>query len=148
MSFGRASRITALAGSVVSLSFAVALADHPSVHEGEWEFTRQMSIPGMPFQPPPSTTKQCIGPKDMVPRPPKEQGDCEISSIKSDGNKVSWHVKCTGQRSAEGDGQMTYGKDSVEGTATFKMKNPRSGQMIEATQSIKGRRIGDCAAAK
>ena len=142
------SRLAWLTGAAILLLSPLAIADHPGVHEGEWEFTRQMSIPGMPFQPPATTTKQCVGAKDMVPRPPKEQGDCEISSIKVDGNKVSWHVKCTGKRSAEGDGQITYGKDSVEGSATFKMQHPRSGQPIEATQTIKGRRIGDCTPAK
>ncbi len=114
------------------------------VHGGEWEITTQMNIPGMPVAIPPVTTRQCVTDKDRVPRPQRQQGQCEISAIKSDGNKVSWTVKCTGQRPMEGSGEVTYSGDTMEGKSTFQMKNPRSGQDMTATQTIQGKRVGDC----
>ena len=132
-------------GSVVTAG--PSFAGPENVHEGQWEITTQMTIPGMPFVPPPVTHTQCVTRKDAAPRPPKDHGDCEVSTIKGEGGKVSWHVKCTGQRPAEGDGEIQYTGDSMEGHATLKMKNPRTGQPMEAQQSIKGRRLGDCAPA-
>ena len=121
-----------------------ALAESDNVHAGQWEITTQLSIAGMPFQPPPVTHTQCVTKKDAVPRPAREQGNCEISSIKEADHKVSWHVKCTGAKPAEGNGEIAYSGDTMEGHATFKVNNPRTGQPMEAQQTIKGRRLGDC----
>jgi hypothetical protein len=122
----------------------VADADDDKVHEGQWEITHQITLPGMPFQPPPHTQTQCITRKDRVPKPHQQQGKCDISLTKAEGNKVQWHIKCSGERQAEGDGEVAYGGDTMEGHATLKMKNPRTGQPMEAQQTITGRRIGDC----
>lgn len=121
-------------------------ADPANVHEGQWEITSQMTIPGMPFQPPPVTRTQCITKKDAVPKPEKDRGDCEISMQKSDGSTLKWHVKCVKNptNQAEGDGEITYSGDSMEGKATFKIKHPRAPQPVDATQTMKGRRLGDC----
>jgi hypothetical protein len=134
-------------GGLVLLA-APVFAGPDKVHAGQWEITSQMTITGMPFQPPPATRTQCITRKDVVPRPPAAQGNCEISAVKEDAGKFSWHVKCTGERAAEGNGEIAYSGDTMEGHATFNMTNPRTGQPIEAQQTIKGRRLGDCPATK
>src|SRR6185295_13321817 len=91
-----------------------ASAGGDNIHEGEWEITTQMSIQGMPFVPKPVTRTQCITRKDAVPKPAQEQGKCDISTTKTEGNKVSWQVKCEKgpNDSAEGSGEITYSGDS------------------------------------
>jgi hypothetical protein len=118
----------------------------PEVHEGQWEITTQMIITGMPFHPKPVTRTQCVTKKDPVPRPSEDRGKCEVSTVKGDGNKWSYHVVCvkSANDKAEGNGEITYSGDTMEGSATFKITNPRAPQSVEASQTIKGRRLGDC----
>lgn len=132
---------------LVMMTFLTASAGAASAEgtkEGDWEITMQMTIPGMPVAIPPVTIHQCITEKDRVPRPQPQQGKCEISTVKSESNKVSWSVKCTGQRPMEGHGEVTYSGDTMQGQSTFQMKNPRTGQDMTATQTINGKRTGDC----
>ena len=129
--------ITAFAGTL-------GAARAETVKDGEWEITTQMTIPGMPVAIPPVTVRQCITEKERVPKPQSQNGKCETSAVKSEGNKVTWTVKCTGQRPMEGSGEVTYSGDTMQGKSTFQMKNPRNGQDITATQNIQGKRVGDC----
>jgi hypothetical protein len=126
--------------------FAGAAAAGPeNVHEGEWEITTQVSIAGMPFQPKPVTRTQCVTAKDPVPHPADDQGKCEISTVKA-GKTTTWHIKCDKgpNQKIEGDGEITYSGDSMEGKATLTMQTPRKPEPIQATQTVKGRRLGDC----
>lgn len=126
------------------LSPASSQADAPK-HKGQWEITTTIKMPpGVPFQPPPHTATQCVDEKTPVPQPPKQQGSCEIESVKVDDPKVSWVVKCKGPRAAEGVGEITYGADTMSGTVKLKMKSPRDGATMEVLQTLAGKRLGDC----
>ena len=142
----RASMVCTAALALLTLGLGSARADGAGVNDGEWEVTTQMTIPGMPVAIPPVTRTQCLTKKNAVPKPSPQQGSCEISAIKSDGNKVSWTIKCSGPRAAQGSGEITYSGDTMQGKSTFTMKNPRSGEDVTATQTITGTRVGDCRA--
>ena len=128
----------------VALAAWAVNAHADGVRGGQWRITTQMTITGMPVVIPPVTVTQCVTPKDGVPRPSAQQGSCEVSDIKAEGNKFSWHVKCSGQRPGEGSGQVTYDGDKMNGQMTMQMQNPRSGQPMTVTQTITGQRVGDC----
>jgi hypothetical protein len=127
---------------------APAGAEPRHVHEGEWEITTQTVLTGLPFQPQPTTIRQCITGRDPVPKPNQQPGPCEISTVRARAERVSWQIKCTGAHPSEGSGEITYAGDSMEGQATLKITEPRSGRPIEAKQTFKGHRVGDCPAAK
>lgn len=142
--FSASALVFALASGSFLLVAGPAAAD-VSVHEGEWEITTTLAMTGVPFQPPPSTHTQCMTKKDAVPQP-KDQGNCQISTVKTDGKTVQWHIKCEKgpNQSLEGEGATTYNGDALEGHASFTLKSPRSPNPVQATQTIKGRRLGDC----
>ena len=82
---------TAILVMMISMLGAVAYAT-----PGEyWEISSKMEIPGMPFAMPATTTKVCIV-KGGESDPRKTSGDknCQMSDIKTVGNKVSWKARC------------------------------------------------------
>jgi len=150
------------AGAVAVLLTASTLvfAQGPSGprRDGNWEVTVQMDIPGMPAGMPgmpPMTMTQCVTPEDAadpsrsVPRQPAGRGgaanpnDCKVSDYKTEGNKVSWKMSCTGARPMTGVGEFVYAKDSYTGTMTMDMGRggPAGGPM---TMKYTGKRLGDC----
>ncbi len=108
---------------------------------GLWEINSTMEMPGLPFQPPPTTITHCYTSEDvksnerMVP----QQGDCKVTEFKRTGGKITWKILCTGEQKGSGSGEMTFKGDSAyEGTMTF-----RTDEMT-MTSRYKARRLGDC----
>jgi hypothetical protein len=124
--------------------------------DGNWEVTVEMDMPGMPqgMSMPPIKSTQCITPQDAadpsksLPQRPAGRGgapnpnDCKVSDYKTEGNKVSWTMKCEGAQPMSGTGELIYGTDSY--TGTMKMDMARGGQPMAMTMKYTGKRLGDC----
>ena len=131
---------------VVSVT-AVAFAQGPR-RDGEWEVKTEMSMPGMPMNMPPMTSKQCITPAeaaDPQKAMPPQQGrgaspnDCKVTDYKTDGNKVTWSMTCEGRQPMTGKGEILYAENTYTGTMTMDMQG-RGGMTMKYT----GKRLGDC----
>jgi hypothetical protein len=118
---------------------AVARADQK---DGLWEVTSTLKgPPGMPVFPP-QTHTQCLTAKDRVPHPPRDK-NCSTVEVKQTGDQVSWHVKCADARGTfDGEGSLKYAGDHFTGSVVMKMN--KGGENVQMTQTLEGRRVGDC----
>ena len=109
--------------------------------DGKWEVKTDMEMPGMPMKIPTVTTTQCITPaeaNDPQKAVPQAKKDCTVSDYKTDGNKVTWSMVCTGKGAMTATGEIIYAGDTYTGT----MKMDTSGQAM--TMKYSGKRLGDC----
>lgn len=108
-----------------------------------WEITSKMDMAGMPFAMPAQTSKVCIpqgGEKDPK-RMQDKKSDCEITDVKTSGNKTSWKGKCvSGGETMNQVGEATYERDSYHGTMHMTGKS-KDGPM-DMTVNYSGKRIG------
>lgn len=119
---------------MTSLFSAVALAA-----PGEyWEITTKMEMPGMPFAMPATTQKVCIGKgEEKDPRKSSKDKDCEMTDVKTAGNKTSWKMRCTHDGEVmTGIGEQTTTANSYQGT--MKM----SGKNMTMNTSYSGKHVG------
>ncbi|MEI6737298.1 MAG: DUF3617 family protein [Pseudomonadota bacterium] len=136
-------RLTIVVLSV--LASPAALADGKEMPGGLWEITNKMEMPGMPAEMAAKmgnmTVKHCVKPgerKWTEQRNPHERGDrkCEPPETKTDGNKVSWHMKCAD--GATVDGTVTHnGKDAY--TMDMTMSSKRGNMKMHS----EGKKIAD-----
>jgi hypothetical protein len=137
---------TAVVAVSLAVASAVAVFAQGPRRDGRWEVTMQMEMPGMPANMPPIKTEQCITP-EMAKNPemtiPKSQrgenpNNCKVSDYKTEGNTVSWTMKCEGQHAMSGTGKITYAGDEYKGEMTMET----GGRTMKMTYS--GKRLGDC----
>ncbi len=118
-----------------SLTSAVALA----VPGEQWEVTSKSDMAAMPA----SVTTVCQ-PKDAAKNPEqfmKQGGNCEISDMKSSGNKASWKMRCnTDDEELSGSGEVTYKTDSFQGV--IRLSGKSQGHPVNMTANYRGKRIG------
>jgi Protein of unknown function (DUF3617) len=135
---------TAIAGIVLLGTSAFARVD---LHEGLWEITTKMEMPGMPMQMPARKHTQCLTKKNlletMVPKEQTQEEECKIIDQKISGNTVTWTMKCSGKDAMEATGKNTYHGDTFEGTITMISNDPDDGKM-KIINHISGKRIGEC----
>ena len=120
-----------------------ALAAGPQ-KAGNWQTTIEVDIPGMPMKMPPVTTTVCLTKEDVeTPQKslPKASRDsnCAVSDYKTEGNTVSWKVKCEGKTPMTGSGEMTFDGDSYTGSMHLKMAEDR-----EMSMKYSGKWLGTC----
>jgi hypothetical protein len=65
-----------------------------------------------------------------------------VSDYKTEGNKVSWSMRCEGDNPMTGTGEIVYSGDTYLGT--MKMTTGRGGQPMAMTMKYSGKRLGDC----
>lgn len=154
----------AVTAVVVLLSSAAALAAD-TVREGKWQYTSTMQMEGMPQMPkmpegaqmPPgmkmpsmgpggmtSTYESCITKDNPVPQNKDRERNCKMTSMKRDGNHVSWTATCDlpDGGSAESVGDATYTGDSSQ--MTIKTKSMHKGHAMNMTMNITGKYLGPC----
>jgi hypothetical protein len=90
------------------------------------------------------TAKQLEDPSGAVPKMDNAQMKCEQLDYKTSGSTVSWKMRCSGEVPMEGAGQMTSGPDSYSGKMDMTMK--MQGQTMTLSQTMTGKRVGDCPA--
>ncbi|MDA8162231.1 MAG: DUF3617 family protein [Desulfobacteraceae bacterium] len=123
---------------------AVAMAGS-LMRPGLWEITMKMEMPGMPMAMRPVKMTHCYTPQDVSDTSktiPKDNG-CKLQNHNVSGNKVTWTVVCDEKHgNMKGDGEITYGNDSYEGTIKTSMQGPNG--PMNTIQRYSGKRIGDC----
>lgn len=116
----------------------------PDVQPGMWETTVTTEMAGMPMSIPPVTTRSCIRESDLVPQTDHPGQECELVEHDVSGNQVSWRIRCNTQGTTmTGHGEITYSGDTYTGRILMNMD--QGGQSMEMTQSLEGRRVGECA---
>ena len=106
---------------------------------GMWEITTRVDMPGMPFQPPPTTVKHCYTAQEVKDSPVPKDNDCKVTDLKTTGSKTTWKVECTGESAGKGEGEITYRGDSAyDGKSKMQM------QGMTMSVQYKARRLGEC----
>lgn len=124
------------------LLMTIPAAAGPNINPGLWEFTTETQMQGAAnMQVPPETHTQCITPDDTVPMSQEASQECQISNMATHGDTVTWDIACGGQGGQmEGSGEVTYHGDTMEGSMVMAI----SGTNMQITNTITGRRIGNC----
>ncbi len=126
---------------ITSKSFAGSVLD---IREGKWEITTRVEMQGIQADLPPMTSTKCLTGKDSVPKSPDTAQNCTFTNVKTDGNIVTWIMKCNEQVGGmEGRGKITYHGDTFNGTITMSLKEPGESK-ITMIQRLSGKRIGEC----
>lgn len=129
---------TAILVMMISMLSPVAYAT-----PGEyWEISSKMEIPGMPFAMPATTTKVCLAKGgESDPRKTSGDKDCQISDIKTVGNKVLWKARCDHNGEVmTGSGEQTGTSNSYAGKMQLSGKS--EGQDVNMNMAYSGKRIG------
>lgn len=130
---------------IIALAFlfailTVARAEGPNVKEGLWEITVSSEMQGMPVKLPPQTVRQCITRENPSPVVQEQEGQCQILSLETSGDKVTWEIQC---RDKEGTykikGEATYHGATFEGKQEM---TQYSTTLMRST--ISGRWVGEC----
>jgi len=101
---------------VVSLGLTgFAAASDMLMNPGLWEHTITMEMPGMPVAPQPMTVSQCLTPEEatdwegsVAKINNQQDGNCQVSDVRKDGDTVRWNMSCTGEMPMQGSGEMVY----------------------------------------
>ncbi len=134
----KTSILTVLCLSLSSLSAYAAPGEY-------WEVTTKMDMPGMPMQMPAITAKVCVpagSEKNPQYMQQKKDSQCQMTDIKTSGNKVTWKATCNEHgETMTGRGEIIHeGNSSYRGT--MHLKGTTHGQSIDMTQNYSGRKIG------
>jgi hypothetical protein len=132
-----------LIAAVAVLSFT-ASAPAQEMPGGLWEIKTKMDMPGMPPEMAAKmgghTMTHCVKPGERKwneqKNPNERDKQCEQTDMKTDGNKVSWKMKC--KDGTTGEGSVTHnGKDAYKMDMTM---NSPHGSMKMQTE---GKRVAD-----
>jgi Protein of unknown function (DUF3617) len=123
------------------------IANAGPMKPGKWQITMEMKMAGVDMKMPAMTVERCVTPEEAEkPQPPKGKNDsCKVEDYKLDGSTVTWKVKCD-KPEMSGEGKITYSAESWDGAMQMTMKDPRSGESMEMSQKMIGKRVGDCTA--
>lgn len=117
----------------------------PSIDDGEWEFSMQMEMPGMPVNMPPLRFSNCLTKNDPIPKQEgKGSSGCKVVDQDVKGDSVSYTMRCSqGDMIMENKGQSTFHGNSMEGTVHQTMK--QGGKVMHtSTAKMTAKRIGPC----
>ncbi len=123
--------------------FATTVAEGVDMHEGEWEYTSEVVMEGIPFSVPPTTMRQCLSKKDLVPKTDNDK-DCVVKNQQTSGNTVRWTIICKdSDGTSEGKGVITYSGNSYKGTIKMTATD-KGGSTEQMTMRLTGRYLGPC----
>lgn len=127
---------------VVALSGFFLVSAHAAPGE-YWEITTKMEMQGMPFAMSATTVKVCMPPggeKDPQ-RTQDKNSNCEMTDVKTSGNKVSYKGKCVEKEGTMYmEGESTHERDSYRGST--RMTGKSEGHDVDMKMSYSGKRIG------
>lgn len=134
--------VTLILATLFCLLFAATATADYDINEGLWEITATIEIEGMSMTMPPITNTHCITKDTLVPQSDQPGQECEITSQKIAGNKITYNMECSGPGgSMKGTGEATYTGDTMNGK--MEMNMPGQGDM-KMTTKMSGKRIGPC----
>lgn len=129
---------------VVGLSVAVS-ASALNLNEGRWEIELVTEMEGMPVALAPHIYDQCLTRESAIPKPPAEDDEmqCNVLDTVVENDTVLWEMDCEMDGSTlAAQGRVTYNGDTLDGQ--WKMTGTVTGITINMTQTVTGRRIGEC----
>lgn len=121
----------AVVAVVLACPCSLALAQGP---DELWEITARMKMGGMTM--PAMPTKVCK--KKGADNVPPAEPDCRTYDVKTAGSRTTWKVECTGKDKMKGDGEITMGKGSYEGTLKLKMEGEDEAMVTEYSARLMG----------
>lgn len=132
---GLMKQLTVVSLVLLFLPLAAAAAE---IHDGLWEITTTMDVPGMKM--PPQKTKHCYTKEDVKDQKKmvNNNKDCTVTELNTIGNKVSWKMKCTGKNPGTFSGETVFAGDSYD--SIMKMQS----QGMAMNMKVKGKRVGIC----
>src|SRR5262245_29428077 len=131
--------MTRWSGAVVVVALGLcagAVAGAQGAKGDLWETTSQVSMEGMPMRTPANTVKVCSA-KEWK-QPPGGRKECKNSNMKTEGNKVTWDVVCTGPAMTGRGEILLESADAYSGAITF--TTDRGNMTVKLT----GKKIGEC----
>ena len=131
----RSGRLLA-AFSFLLFSFAPAMAEDPPGIL--WEMTSQMSMPGLPMSPPPTTVKVCTA-REWTKPPPGGDSSCVNSNFRREGSKATWDTQCSGEMPMSGHGEITF-----EGTDSYSGAIDATAEGMSMKIKLSGKKLGSC----
>jgi hypothetical protein len=151
---------TVFAFSAPSLVLAAALFLLPSparalpnFTEGMWEMRGEVKFQGnmkvggktIPMKPVNLHYSKCLTKKDMVPHKEEKNQNCTKASVQTNGNTVTWKIKCTEPNGTviESTGSATFSSTTVDSKWLSVMTDAK-GEKVKATATMKGHRTGPC----
>ena len=141
--------LTSAAALILFVTLSATAQGPGPRRDGNWQVTMEMDMPGMPQKMAPMTLNQCLtkaDAEDPTKLAPQGRGqapsNCNVSDFKTDGNKVTWSMRCEGDNPMTGTSEFVYSADSYVGT--MKMTPGRGGQPKTMTMKYAGKRLGDC----
>ena len=135
---------TALMTAVAAVISFATCAMAQEMPGGLWEIKTKVDMPGLPPEMAAKmgghTMTHCVKPGERKwneqRNPNDREKQCEQTGMKTDGNKVSWKMKC--KDGTSGEGSVTHnGKDAYK--MDMAMNSPRGNMKIQT----EGKRIAD-----
>ena len=115
------------------------------IKPGLWEFTTTVSMPMLP-QPQVNTTSECVEEDELSPEKfnQDQNNPCEITNTTTNGNTVSWSMRCpTGAGTTmDGNWKFTSLGNSISGNGAMTME--MGGQPMKVKMEWQGKRVGSC----
>lgn len=137
-----------LLAAVAAVAAFAAHAGPTEMPGGLWEMKMKMDMPGLPPEIAAKmgdrTMTHCVKPGERKwadrEKGPMDRGDrkCEQTELKSEGNTISWKMKCADGTSGEGT-VVHNGKDSYKMESV--MNSPKSPGPIKMV--VEGKKIAD-----
>ncbi len=142
-------RLSVLALLAAGTLPALATAETPNIESGEWEFESETSFEGDMDMPGDSqTSRECVRSEDIVDsilQMDDEQGvECSITDQSVSEDSMTYTMSCTDPQggSFDIDGEISFMGDTASGVFSATMDTDMG--EIDMTQTMEGRRIGDC----
>ena len=130
---------SALWSMVLLIALLAPAVAGPEIHEGQWEITVNVEMPGVPMQMPAHTFTQCVKNDDPIPHANDPRQKCIAKDVKRKGSTYTWTMECTNPGGKMiGKGTITYQKDKMNGSMTME------GQGMKMISRYQGKRIGKC----
>ena len=107
-----------------------------------------MQLPGMSMPMPAHTVAMCFNggdPRQSVTAATEHsnrKGNCRPADVKSEGDKITWQLECTGPHPMTGHGEMEYFGDHYSGQMVLDVAG--AGTNMGIVDKVEGKYVGAC----
>lgn len=132
--------------------FCPLLAQAATIEPGNWQTTITMSMPGMPFTPPPRTITHCVTPPKAHAKSSGQSMEDVAKSMQRSGCSMEdyafkdgqghWKMTCTGQHPATGEAWINYTNNKHYTSKTVMIMHDTGGGKMTITSDSKW--LGAC----
>ncbi len=114
------------------------------IRSGEWEFSIEYRLAGVPQEFPGYTHTQCITPRDPIPRISRPGHECNAALQGVFGRSANWLLNCsTTWEMVQGMGRIHYWDNEAEGNIHLQIMGPQNPPQ-NMHYNIEGRYLGPC----